>query len=105
MQCLKKGIVDYLSENGAKRLKFKMRNFLFDYLSCRAPNQFMMYTDCTRIKGSFDKESVKNTYTGPLSNILRNNIEVKLKRICENEQSFLFKYPNSLMSEGTVRTP
>ena len=47
-----------------------MRNFLFNYFRYRDSNQVMINIDCDRIKGSFDQESLKNTYTGPVK--LRN---------------------------------
>ena len=56
----------YRSKNGTKRQKVKMHNFLLDCLRYWDNNQIMIYTDCNRIKGSFDIESLKNMFTGPL---------------------------------------
>ena len=43
-----------------------MRNFLLNYLRYRYSDQIIIYMNCNRIKGSFDKELILNTYTGPL---------------------------------------
>ena len=45
---------NYLSKNGTKWKKVKMRNFLLNYLRYRDSNQTMNYIDYNRIKGSLD---------------------------------------------------
>ena len=56
-----------------------MRNFLLNYLSYRDFNQIMIYIDCNRTKGSFDQESLKNTYTGPFIHRLKRMNSLKIK--------------------------
>ena len=52
---------------GQNDKSLKQRNFLLDYLRDGNSNQISIYADCKRIKGSFSQDSLKNTFTGPLT--------------------------------------
>ena len=57
-------IVAKMGKNGRRS---KGSTFLLKYQRYRDSNQIIIYTVCNRIKSSFDKESLKNTHTDPLT--------------------------------------